>query len=798
MATTNPNDKHAFLFSGPAGDMPVRDLEKVADTLVRYYNYPPTQITVAMGTTPSPMPSFSGAAFASVGSVTSLTAELTNFASMANTAGKTVLLYFTGFGVRESGVSKLGIDGGATPTTVDPTWLETRLNAFGSAQVNVVMQQSYSGGFNSALTGSTLSDWTFTAACAADEEAYGDLPFANGGYFTDGWTRGLQMETLPAGTTHVGQYADELGTGGETTNRLISLEEDSTFGSEIQDVYLLGTGFTATTAYASAGTQQYLGEPELVIRDGSPWYESPDINLTHPNDPSLDPGNEDLYVPDPVGATAPFNNTVNIDVRNMGTHPVRAYSLSLELFQMGGGGAGDKYSDTDIVPTGALLYPMLPAAIDTLDDKKHTFPKNIMFVETSVHRCVKVEAEYRPGELDYSWDPSAADNEGQRNIDILPIAPALPEAPEPIGNIRGMKQHIFNIGNPFDTPRDFQVVFPPDYFKFTEVLDLEWLQVPTGPQAEKVPIPIEQEPVPHLFFTLKSKEERRILLNVRLRPGTALEEDIRLPFEITVKGQWMETDNIRWPEMTDNLPNAAAMAGFTVVIRKGTATLEGNVLDREGKPAAGARVLLRTVNNLQGAVVTADRNGTFALENINPDIYYIKAETEDWHAPERMAVLTRGKAAKLDLPMTEEAPTPGSRIRVIVDKIRVMDDHDPCIKGKGELLFTAVVVPDNDRSRKQVVRLPERGVYHVSDKPGRNEILPEAVIFDGVVKNHSLSIMISGKEIDLFDPDDELTRYHRVFSGEPSKWYGEYAPTADYLNRRDVADWAVWYRIVRG
>ena len=83
----------------------------------------------------------------------------------------------------------------------------------------------------------------------------------------------------------------------------------------------------------------------------------------------------------------------------------------------------------------------------------------------------------------------------------------------------------------------------------------------------------------------------------------------------------------------------------------------------------------------------------------------------------------------------------------------------------------------------------------LSDKPGENELGLEVTIFDGLVKNRVLSITISGKELDTFDPDDVLNRYHRIFSGSPETWYGQYYPTNEYLDREDVGDWALWYRI---
>ena len=280
-----------------------------------------------------------------------------------------------------------------------------------------------------------------------------------------------------------------------------------------------------------------------------------------------------------------------------------------------------------------------------------------------------------------------------------------------------------------------------------------------------------------------------------MKAGFDVEDGVTLPFEILVQGEWHDGTRPT-ARVAANLTNYAPVAGFTVTIKKGSSTLKGTVLDREGKPVAKARVFVRTVNDLQGAVVTTDEKGGYALADINPDVYLVHAETEKLHSVEQTVVLLSGTEEELQLDLSEEAPVTGKPVRVILDKIRIMNDKDPCIKGKGELTFTAVVTPDNDELRKQVTRLPGSGVYRVSDKPGRNEVRLEATLFDGIVKNRSLSISISGKEIDLFDPDDELNRYHRVFAGDPGTWEGQYYPGDEYLDREDVGEWALWYRIV--
>lgn len=799
--TYRSQDKYAFLFTGPtAVGRFIKDIENVFQTLTEYYNYPAGHITVVLGSTTA-TPSVPGATVINISDAGELRVALESFSGMASgpatgpdlppgTWETSALLYFSGGGISEASVSKLVIDNGPGTANVDPAWLTTRLNTFSDCHVNVVMQQSFSGGFLSALTGSALSQWSFTHACSNTEDSFGNNTL--GSFFTHGWLKGLKLETLSAGTPDAGKYADELGSVGESTNRLISLEEAKEFGEQIHD--LMGFGALSTPGYTGAGGQQYLGLPEFLIRDSAPphWWESPDIYLTHPNHPWLPAG--DLYIPDPVGATPPYNNTINIDVRNVGTHPVRAYSLGVELFKSGVGVVNEQHTTCDKIPTASILLPIDLTDIGTPNDIEDTYAWNTAFTVGTTHECAKAEAKLLCGDVDFAWSVIANDFEGQRNTDEMAIVPP-PPPPPPFPNLQGFKEHIYGIQNRFDVPRRFILVFPEKYQDYKDAIQLNWFEIVAGPQSERIPLDVIDDPVPHIPFLLKAGERKDILLHARMKPDFTAEDDIKLPFEILVQGEW--PNEARAVTAAIQLPNYAPISGFTVTIKKGSSTLKGTVLDRENKPVAGANIFMRTVNDLQGAVIITDKAGRYTFPDINPDVYYIHAETENWHSREQTVVLLSGKEEKLKLHLTEEVPVTGTYVKIVLDKIRIMNDRDPCIKGKGELFFTSVVVPDNDDSRKQVTRLPGKGVYHVSDKPGENEIRLEATLFDGIVKNRSLSFSISGKEIDFFDPDDDLNRYHRVFSGDPNTWYGQYHPSDEYLDREDVGDWALWYRIVR-
>jgi hypothetical protein len=659
--TSSPNDKYAFLFTGPTEPRFVTDLENVAQMLVEYYNYPAANIMVVLGSTLSPMPGFSGAPVTNITSEAELATALSDFAAMAAGADKTTLLYFTGGGVAPpagTSDSRLIITGGTTPASVDGAWLKPRLNALSPSHVNVVMQQSFAGGFLAALLEPpawTLTEWGFTYACQANEESYGDFPVVNGSFFTHAWTRALKFEPLPVGAPGAGQFADQLGMPPRYLPRLVSLAEAMAFAKAIHD-HIDGMDAFSTPGHhvPSPTAAEYLGKPAFLIRDGTPWYESPDIYLTHPNHPHVPPG--DLYISDPVGATDPYNNTINVMVRNIGTHPVRAYALHVELFHTGGGGTSVAHDADPVVPSGDILLPMDLAEVGTPADKTDTYEWNTIFVETSTHRCVKAEAALLASDIDVAWTVIAKDTEGQRNIDVMTTVPP-PPGPPPFPGLQGGKEHIFGLENRFKEPRLFILALPEEFREFQEKFGLGWFAMPEGPKGERIPLEMADDPLPHIPFELKPGEETQFLLHVEPSPEMAIKEGIKLPFEIWVKGDWPEDAR---PLMFDvDLPEFAPIAGFTVMLETGASTLVGTVLDPEGKPFPEAKVYLRTVNRLQGAEAWTDGDGYFAFPDINPDVYHVWAEGGERRSEVQTVVLLSDQKEEVNLYLTLTAPKAG-------------------------------------------------------------------------------------------------------------------------------------------
>lgn len=495
------------------------------------------------------------------------------------------------------------------------------------------------------------------------------------------------------------------------------------------------------------------------------------------------------------------------------------------VFFSGGGGAG--------IPE--VINLTSATIVKTGDTYPYTYDYN--FPDTYTHRCIKAKArltEILPEDIDtdntddVDWHVTDEDCEAQRNLDKFNPPPLPPEqpAPEPdnadmdeeipeeeaepdpadedngsrsMRNIRGFKEHIYCIRNIFKKPHKFLIVFPKDYRKYKKFFRIEWFRMNDDLVNSLTQLEIVEKPYMHIPVKLEPGETMNILFYLALLPGVDFNDEIRLPFDILVDVNKDILDQIkakiRKTVFYELKSEYAPFSGITVVVSQGKgSTIIGRVTDRNNKPVPGSLVFIRTINERQSAVTMTDKEGLYIMPRINSDSYKLMAETDKWHTKKKTVFISDGD--KSELVFSEKESIPGKSIKVILDRIRILDDHDPCLKGKGELTFTTVVVPDKDDKKKQVRRLPEKGIYHVSDKPGKNDIDLGVTIFEGSA-SESLSIGISGKEIDFFDRNDELSRYYRSFRGDPKKWYGKYQPGDEYMDKESVGDWQVWYRIVR-
>ncbi len=150
--------------------------------------------------------------------------------------------------------------------------------------------------------------------------------------------------------------------------------------------------------------------------------------------------------------------------------------------------------------------------------------------------------------------------------------------------------------------------------------------------------------------------------------------------------------------------------------------------------------------------------------------------------------------AEIDLPA---ASTGGVRyIKVILTRIKVLDDKDGCLTGAGELAFDAIVAPNSNPNRAVRKRLPGRGYYALNDG---DSVEPKEVIFEGwVEQGATLDISIGGNEFDWFlfwERKEHLARYRRILAGDIDRWEGDYLPDDEINDPELLKDWALWYRV---
>jgi len=141
-----------------------------------------------------------------------------------------------------------------------------------------------------------------------------------------------------------------------------------------------------------------------------------------------------------------------------------------------------------------------------------------------------------------------------------------------------------------------------------------------------------------------------------------------------------------------------------------------------------------------------------------------------------------------------EHPVTGMKIRVVLEKILIVDDQDPWWKGKGEIDFDVRVRTTDNGGVEKRTRIPNQGHYKI--KSGQTVVI-NRVVFDGFVEKN-LAVRIDAMERDTFDPDDNLGSYTRIFACETQSWLGSYGPSDEAIDPEDVGNWQLWYRIERG
>jgi hypothetical protein len=220
----------------------------------------------------------------------------------------------------------------------------------------------------------------------------------------------------------------------------------------------------------------------------------------------------------------------------------------------------------------------------------------------------------------------------------------------------------------------------------------------------------------------------------------------------------------------------------------------------------------RTLGGFQLNIQVEKADEIWAAEGRTLELFHkrlsVKPRTDRWYPiVERQVRFTRERVKELVAhaneenpgrpPITWKDPTEaqnGRKVRLVLEKIRIDEDREPFFKGKGEFRFHARAwTPDNGGLLKETT-LPEKGHFHLSDRPGSNEVRLDAVLFEDWLEG-KLAIQIGGVELDTFDPDDRLTSFKHIFGGDPANWFGHYAPTGEAVDPQDMEGWKLWFRV---
>jgi hypothetical protein len=200
------------------------------------------------------------------------------------------------------------------------------------------------------------------------------------------------------------------------------------------------------------------------------------------------------------------------------------------------------------------------------------------------------------------------------------------------------------IKNNFNNPRKYIISFPENYRKYSKLIQLKWFRIQEGKTDVLIPLKDEDQ---YIEFNLKPSESVSIMVHITRVPETELKERIVLPFEILVESKIKK--GIRKHRLMNILHEYAPIAGITIKIEDGNAVVEGIVKDPNGKPLPGVKVVIRTTNGLQGSEAVTDKNGKYSFNNINPDVYLVKAETGRLHIKDQMVILGHKDVHNLNL-----------------------------------------------------------------------------------------------------------------------------------------------------
>jgi hypothetical protein len=677
--SSRPSDKFAFLLTGPTDLRYLTDLKNVFTLLTEFYNYPAANIWVVQGSAAfQNAGDFINANQFAIGSSADPFQKLKDIFH-SDPAGNlikkisdhtsadpppsgefcTVLLYFTGCNNVASASQSLVIrpGTGTSEITISPADFTEliqypRVGPAGipllkDCHLNVIMQQDYSGNYYSSVAtdSSFITNRSFTNACGSTEKSAAESG-SGSSVFTNVWTEGLQLkqlDNLASSDINFNKYADQLSPAPLPYH--ISLEQAKIFADKRSGA----TNYGYDQRLGGSESGLFLGKVDFLIQDGNNstvgWWESPDITLTHPNYSANPLKRDDLYITDlTTSLVGPFNNTINVDFRNIGTHPVKFYNIGIQIYRTPVGPSAQTLQVVGL-DTGTVLKPTNVISYNSFsNNNKQTYSWNTPFYTGITHQCIRAKVQLPDISINFSWSVTANNAEAQRNTDLSSDPPGTGSRFEPGDEFRGNKKHLYKIQNPFREPHTFIIATLPEYQKAMESVKMIWYFADKDGKWERKKFEIIEKGFGGFFFVLNGGETKTILGEFGFMKEYK-EKKVRLPVEILIDR--ITGIKTRTPLAESLSGKFAALAGFTIIMTYEPANMFIKVTDMKGNPVPDAIINIQTVNGLNKEQLPVDKNGELILKAINPDVFLIKAIAKSGESGDQIVQLSGGTTEKV-------------------------------------------------------------------------------------------------------------------------------------------------------
>lgn len=569
--------RHALFFAG-MDNMPHfhTDFVIVRNILIDRYGYDPANIVVVMG---------DGTGYADLpvdyaGDQAGLDAALDAFAAGGSHelgAGDTLFIYTFNHGGSDATGAYLCLSGWGSYYVGQ---FMAKLNNIHCGQLIVAMNQCHSGGFvNDVIATTGPAQVAIMTACREDQSAYPAGGSGYHGYLSVALAAALNW-AFPTGVAmDVPGYSAGAITAQDTNNDgLVSAEEAWHYVRDMMNTYHYQTinGIETPQWGVSApgiGADLYWGLPDVIVEDGAPWWESPDVLLL---DPALIPDDTttatgypgnwgDYYHPDTI-------NRVVARVHNAGCAPARNLTVEFRAMSFGAGGG------TTLIGT---------APITDIDPGSHEYVHSDWFFSSAlVHRCIKVRADCAgdPAEP-YGSAINLDDNQAQRNLDPL----------------------FAGFG---ETGQEKQVIERTFLVRNTDLEKATFDIVPGRNLAESR----------YIRAVLPDKEKLR---GISIAPME--EREFKVRFEITPKAD--PGERLHFPIEIRKSGTKQAFGGVTFTVEVADGRLEGRLVNRMGIiPRDGTVTIENTKQDNLRYQAAVNRKGTFSFVHIVPGPYRVTAK----------------------------------------------------------------------------------------------------------------------------------------------------------------------------